>query len=114
MCDYRCIQCRGIFSVDDAPSVSNSHGLCPKCLRLALLETGRRQQRKQKLHDCAGMAKELCSQGNCTYWPICFKEVPSRADFEEVWRRLEQRTVALHGEQRIHHHAELMAIASAR
>ena len=112
MCDYKCIKCRGIFSVDDAPSVSNSHGLCPRCLRLSVLETFRKQQRNQGLHDCAGRAKELCAHEKCTYWTICFKEIPSKADFDEVWRRLEARTMALQGEQRIHH-SRLTAVAAA-
>ena len=113
MCTYRCVECDSTYVVDKAASVSNSHGLCPKCLRLALLKTFRAQQRKERLHDCAGRAQESCSQTHCTYHPICVNVIPTWADFQDVENRLMARTIAKNGRTLIHPHCETVAVAAA-
>jgi len=113
MCTIGCTECRAHYENGKPESVDNSHGLCPKCLRLSLLGTFRKQQRKENLPDCAGQCFGNCATTWCTYWPVCVKEFPTWADFQEVERRLADRRKALCGKSCGYQHHEVMAMASA-
>ena len=112
MCTFRCVECGCTYVVDEADSVSNSHGLCPRCLRLSLLKTFKSQQKKEGHHDCAGESRGFCSKDLCTYYTVCVKDVPTQADFAEVARRLVARRIAIHGRSGGYKHQEVMATAA--
>ena len=112
MCPIGCIECHRIFENGHAGSVSNSHGLCPKCSRLVLLETFRKQQRKEGLHDCAGRCLGSCSRSWCTYYTLCVNEEPTSQDFLEVEQRLTNRRVAKYGKPGGYYHHEVCAMAA--
>lgn len=96
-CLYRCIYpgCRITWAVEEAQSVSNTHGLCPKHARLRFLEQACTQQSKEGHFPCAGSANGYCAESWCTYWPVCTKNEPTPADYAEVEERQEIRRAAL-------------------
>ena len=72
---YICIKCGNIWVSGD-PTNEYSGGLCEDCATSYI----RARQHKNGFHDCFKRATEVCSKGDCSYWPLCNKEFVGETD----------------------------------
>jgi hypothetical protein len=95
MCTYRCVKCGGTWTVDEAGSVNNSHGLCPMCAKERLIPVFRKQQQKEGNPDCFGKSSGYCDQENCTFHPLCTSTNPQPVHIVQLNERLKSREAKL-------------------
>jgi len=67
---YICIKCRKTW-VMGSPTAEHSGGVCERCATSYV----RARQKRYGFHDCFKRAIEVCSRGECSYWPICNREL---------------------------------------
>jgi hypothetical protein len=70
---FKCIHCHIEWGDGDPDLEGFSHGLCKKCLKLALSETYRKRQRTEGYQDCFATKNE-CDQYHCVYRKVCLEE----------------------------------------